>query len=468
MSEVRNTTEEAAYAWLTGPRASEPPAAAASPETGKVTPEQFEQVARDVLATLPDGPQLFVRSEARRVYANAVFAGACLESAPQTPAVAALQAIANARRSAMAQAMATLPESRAIADIPLPPHRFEPLSEQQAWLDTAAPLAIAQLPAPWQVVSESPQGLLLLRHPDHALAWATTDAHQQTIIRLHGIRGHEALTALLHHGFHLEDAQKQRLRDAAHLDASPQRAPDLETVLATGLVEGRSRSIVELRHPSHRMRLVEVETRSPHYRAGLVAFFLNDDGGVIGLRFIDGVDGYDMMCLADAIAPTLPGADGSRPEAELVVEANAQVERVAATAIPTIEAMIRGAEGIEAVRPRVGDAAKVFAPEFAAAAEARYLELWQQDTPKVKRAGGAVRLKMSVCPAGFFGSDNPLAAAFPEGYARVAPKLNPHAIWVGWSYDVEGRAAKYDGLVWVRNDAEGGRWVWFPAAWRVL
>jgi hypothetical protein len=470
MTEVRNPTESAARAWLAGqPRpASGSALAPGASETAKLTPEQFEQVAREVLATLPDGPQLFVRGEARRAYADAVFAGACLESADQTPAAEALQALANARRSAMARAMATLPESRATANIPLPPHRFEPLPAQQAWLDTAAPLPIAQLPAPWHVVSEVSQGQLLLRHPDHALAWATTDAQQHTIISLRAVTGHEALTALLNHGFQLEDPQKQRLRAAAQLGTRPPRAPDLEAVLAAGLADGRSRSIVELRHPSHRMRLVEVETRSPRYRAGLVAFFLNDDGGVIGLRFIDGADGYEMMGLADAAAPTLPGADGTPPEAELVTEANAQVERIAANAIPTIEAMIRGPDGVEAVRPKVGDAARVFAPEFAAEAEARYLALWQQDTPKLKRANGSITLKMSVCPAGFFGSENPLAAAFPEGYARMAPKLNPHAVWVGWSYDVDGRAAKYDGLVWVQDDAGGGRWVWFPAVWRVL
>ncbi len=494
MIEVRNLTEAAAYAWLSGhavlekrrPRPGVEVWACAWRDqlrelvfvenpAGKpaLTAEQFEQVGREVLATVPDGAQAFIRGEGKRVFEDALLASSCLINAgaeTETSPLAPLLASANARRTAMARAIPTLPEALPIDLIPMPQHGFVALPPEARWIASAAPLAVSDLPDPWQVVSRGADGRFLLRHPDHALAWATLSADSRQIVALAPISGRAALTALLTYGFRLEEVQKARLRAVARPrrsnpddPSSPLVLPGIDAVLAAGLGEGRSRAILEIRHPSHRMRLVEVETRDPRYKAALIAFFLEPDGAVLGLRTIEGVDGYEMMRLADSLAPALPGADGSRPVVDQIDDANAQIERIAAAVQPVIAAMLAGPEGIEAVRPRPGDAAHVFLPASAADAEARYLALWQQDPPRIKGRAEAVTLIIRVCPAGFFGSDNPLTSGFPPGYATVARSFRPEVAWVCWDMKGPDHSQSFDGLAWA-----GDRWVWFPSPHRVL
>lgn len=508
MIEVRNLTEAAAYAWLSGhavlekrrPRPGVEVWACAwrdqlrelvfieNPAAEPVlTPAEFEQVGREVLATLPDGPQVFIRGEGKRVFEDALLAAACFIAAgAEGGPLAPLLATANARRAAMAKAIPALPEALPMDAIPLPPHGFQPLPAEAAWIASAAPFAVDALPAPWQVVSRAADGRFLLRHPDHALAWATVEDEAASpegaggavpprgpggrrITALAPLTGRAALVALLTYGFRLEEVQKARLRAVARArPADPEHPsvlvrPDIHAVLTNGLGGGRSRAILEIRHSSHRMRLVEVETLDPRYKAALVAFFLDNSAAVLGLRVIEGVDGYEMMRLADFLAPALPGADGSRPEIEQIEAVNTEVERIAAAVEPVIAAMLAGPDGIEAVRPRPGDAAHVFMPAVAAEAEARYLALWSKDPPKIKGRAEAVTLVIRVCPAGFFGSDNPLATGFPEGYRTIGPKLRPEVTWVSWDMNSPGRTQSFDGLAWV-----DGRWVWFPSPHRVL
>lgn len=496
MIEVRNFAEAAAYAWLSGhaviekrrPRPGvevwecawrdqlrelvfvENPAAAPP-----LSPGQFEQVGREVLATLPDAPLGFVRGEAKRVFEDALLAGACLVAAgaelPGNP-LAPLLAQANARRSAVVRALSTLPEALPVDAIPLPPHGFVPGPAEAAWLATAAPFPVEHLPGPWQVVARGPDGRFLLRHPDHALAWATVaqSPEGRRIVALVPLSGRAALAALLAHGFRLEEVQKARLRAVARAGAadpddprSPVVLPRIDDVLRLGLGEGRARAILELRHPSHRLRLVEVETRDPRFKSALVAFFLDASDAVLGLRIIEGVDGYEMMRLADALAPALPGVDGSAPEAEHVAVANAEIERIAASVEPVIAAMLAGQAGIEAVRPRPGDAARVFVAAEAEAVERTYAALWERDPPRLRARASEVSLVIRVCPAGFFGTDNPLARGFPAGYARIAARLNPAVTWVCWDVNTPGHSQAFDGLAWV-----GDRWAWFPSPHKVL
>ena len=388
----------------------------------------------------------------------------------------------------MAKALPTLPESLPVEAMPVPAHGFEPGRSERRWLETAAPLPVGALPEPWQVVSRGADGRFLLRHPDHALAWATvvTNGEDRSITRLDCITGRDALTALVTYGFRLEEVQRaaaRRLSRAGRADpddpASPVVSPSIESVLGLGLGDGRFRAILELRPSTTRtMRLVEVETRDPRYRAALIAFFLEpgSDGidRVVGLRPIEAVDGYEMLRLADGFAPTLVGRDGSRPEVEQISYANAEIVRIAAEVEPVIAAIVAG-PGIAAVEPRPGDAARVFTAAIAARAEAAYAALWAADRPRIPGPAGEVRLTIRVCPAGLFGGDNPLASLFPAGYAAIASDLLPHCTWVAFGVVRPGRTRDFDGLVWVvepanpiTSDPPGGRWVWFPSPWRVL
>jgi hypothetical protein len=121
---------------------------------------------------------------------------------------------------------------------------------------------------------------------------------------------------------------------------------------------------------------------------------------------------------------------------------------------------------IAALRPRPGDAARVFAgsAEQIAAIEQRYLNLWSTDPPRVRAPTREVHLRIFVATAGMLAQPD-MTPPWPRSYASIADQLQPSRTWVAWAYAPTdgGRPSDYDGLVWVED-----HWAWFCAPWRVL
>jgi hypothetical protein len=135
-----------------------------------------------------------------------------------------------------------------------------------------------------------------------------------------------------------------------------------------------------------------------------------------------------------------------------------------------VEPVLRALHGdgrsamLAALRPRPGDALRVFAPALAVAAEAAFAARWPEagDLPV---PGPGSRLDIHVAPAGLLLDDNALSRHFPGGYQRLAPHLQPQRVWVAWKVIERGASAgiAYDGLVWIDD-----HWAWFPKPFRVL
>ncbi len=426
----------------------------------------FAQVGAELLSSVPATPLGFIRGEAKRCVGDLLLAAYALGEALRFGADATLQAArerADERRSAWIAALPSCPEARPRGEIPVPLHGFEPTPEVAAWFRRPVPFPIEEIPEEFGVVTRGTDGRFLARHPAHALAWLTVDESRQ-VTRIQPLTQRAALDAIIDEGFALLEVQRARLR------ACGQSGDPLESFLGDGLGDGRHRVILDFRGGGDRVRFVEVETRDPRFRGALLAIRLDDADRVLGFRVVEGLDGYEMMGVLDATAPHLPGPQGEPPLAQSSAKLENALQAIGVGVQPLLEALVdpaRAAEAIEGLRPRPGDAGRVFLGTDAelAAIDAGYAELWRRDPPRVRAPAAAVTIQILVATGGMLLPDAPMAKTFPPRWARIAERLRPERAWVAWAYLPVGggRGTDYDGLAWVDD-----RWVWFPAPYRVL
>ena len=426
----------------------------------------FAQVGAERLGSVPATPLGFMRGEARRCVTDLVLAafalGEALRWGHDEVLAGALQR-ANERRSVWIAALPLLPESRPVAQLPVPPHGFVPPPALVGWLSRPLPIPIEEIPEELSVVTRAEDGRFLARHPTHTLAWLTVNDARE-VVAIERLQGAGALSAMVDHGFTFLEVQKARLR------ACGQAGDTLVHLLAEGLGEGQSRAILDLRGGGDRVRFLELESRDPRFRGALLAVRLDEDERVLGFRLVEGLDGYEMMGLLDATAPHLPGPAGEPPLAVSAANLDAVLTEIGAGVRPLLEALVdpaRSADTIASLAPRPGDAAKAFLGTDAelAAVDDRYAGLWAGDPPRVRAPSAQVTLRIIVATGGMLLPDAPMAKVFPPTWARVAERLRPERAWIAWAYEpvAGGRGTDYDGLVWLDD-----RWVWFPAPWRVL
>jgi hypothetical protein len=183
--------------------------------------------------------------------------------------------------------------------------------------------------------------------------------------------------------------------------------------------------------------------------------------------------------LADAVAaheshPRRAIADAAlRTAAALGRQRTAQAESLAAIEIlrgqllPLLTALTQDTEGhlTAQLRPRPGDAERVFVPEVAKAAAEAYEKLWTTTPPRITRASSGSRITCHLAPAGMLAEPNLLSREFPGGWRAVASLLQPQRVWAAWKVIEPGKTAgmAYDGVVWVDD-----RWVWYPKPYRVM
>jgi hypothetical protein len=157
---------------------------------------------------------------------------------------------------------------------------------------------------------------------------------------------------------------------------------------------------------------------------------------------------------------------GNEDETAARDQALALAEALAVVVEPVLRALHGEGQGalLAALRPRPGDAARVFAPELAAIAETAFAARWPE-AGELPVPGPGSRLDIHAAPAGLLLDDNALSRHFPGGYRRLAPHLQPQRVWVAWKVLERGASAgiAYDGLVWIDD-----HWAWFPKPFRVL
>jgi hypothetical protein len=162
-----------------------------------------------------------------------------------------------------------------------------------------------------------------------------------------------------------------------------------------------------------------------------------------------------------------PVADESSPGESAPEQVLQALHLLQTEVAPLLEALSRVGtpEVLAAVKPRDGDYELVFAdPATAARARTIYQEEWTRHSRPQPLRPELSRLHVHAAPAGMFGFDNELSWHFPRGYRALAPKLNPHRVWVCWKYTRPNETSggmSYDGLVWCDD-----HWAWFPKPYR--
>ena len=372
----------------------------------------FAQVGAELMASVPASPLGFVRGEAKRCIADLLLAAYSFGEALRFGEDGALRVArdgADVRRKAWVVQLASLPESRSFANIPLPSHGFVPPPEIARWLARPLPFPISDIPDELNVVARAADGRFLARHAAHTLAWLSVSPGRE-VLAVQPLSGREALAALIAHGFSLLEVQKARLRAVGF----PGQA--VAAVLRDGFGEGRDRAILELHSPAEKVRFLEVETADPRTRGALLVLRLDESDRLLGMRVVEGLDGYEMMGLLDATAPHLPGPGGERPEAESAALLDTSLQVVGEQVRPILEALVdagRSREAVATLRPRTGDAAKVFAGNVTAI-ESHYAELWDKDPPRIRTAAAEVSLRIHVATAGSLKPGGTGEAAWPR------------------------------------------------------
>lgn len=423
--------------------------------------EAFAEVAYELLAAAPPVAHGFLRPEVRRVIEELTLALYAFDEAAKDLAHGDPTARAEAqdRRLVWTNALVSAPEPRPLDQLPLLPLAAPPVVAR--WIATAAPFPTRALPQGWAVVDRAEDGRFLLRHDGPVYAWATREA--DTITALAPLEGREALAAHVRIAGVLEEVQRARLR------ATLRPGVPLATALTRLLGPGESAAAtVVVAAPPASVRFYTLTLVDPSPRHAVLVVITDAADAVVGHRVIEGLDGWETHLGLVEAAAALPGEDGSRPERVARAEAEAHARRIAAEVEPLLTALLDPARAPalrDSLRPRPGDAARVFTPGDAARVEPLYARLWDRDPPRVRAPGPRVSLRIAVATAGMLAADDTVAATFPARWRTIAGALVPDRTWVAWSYVPEGggRAEEVDGLVWLDD-----RWVWFPAPWRVL
>ena len=148
-------------------------------------------------------------------------------------------------------------------------------------------------------------------------------------------------------------------------------------------------------------------------------------------------------------------------------QALAAIEVLRGQLEPLLRALAADRDGAtaRALRPRDGDAARVFPGLDADAVARAYRAVWDAEPAPPRPRAEQTELVCDLAPAGMLGHDNELSHRFPGGYRRIAPLLDPHRVWARWKFVRPGEPSgmAYDGLVWVDD-----HWAWFPKPYRVL
>lgn len=122
-----------------------------------------------------------------------------------------------------------------------------------------------------------------------------------------------------------------------------------------------------------------------------------------------------------------------------------------------------------ALRPRPGDASRLFVPSVVALVEDASQRLWRRPAAIAAKPEQTL-LIVDVSPAAALAENtaDPVANRFPGGMRQIANLLLPASIWVSWKYVRPGSTlgTSFTGLAYLDDD--GGRFAWYPKPWIML
>ncbi len=216
--------------------------------------------------------------------------------------------------------------------------------------------------------------------------------------------------------------------------------------------------IVQLRTgPDRWRRFFAITGTGTPVAVTVLAVDTDDRDGILGHALLEGGAAQAQL---DALAPLVATPETARQAAML--SAAALEESLAAQ----LHAGMADPEALAAsLRPRAGDAHKVFRADVADAIDAAQTESWTHGKVRIRVQSHQTDIRVNVAPAGMLAQDSPLVRPFPQAYRALSEYLEPSRVWATWVHHAPGVAQgmRYDGLVWVDD-----HWAWFPKPWRAL
>lgn len=258
-----------------------------------------------------------------------------------------------------------------------------------------------------------------------------------------------------------------------------------EPELATWTWNGHKPFIVYSFNPVARMRILDVSTAPPAFRAMIDArltligaqqllTFLSNVTPRIRLLGLWGIQETERI---DLIMEVKHLQDDSDPlVAEHAHKVAQHLEQIAQARIRGLASLqqltdssheliqkLGDSKFVQTLCPSVEDCTKLFDQELADPIAKGIAQLYTQSM-RVAPGERYTTIEATAATAGMLRWPNELSHQFPSGYRDIAGWMNPKRVWLTWVFkSTGGGTVRYDGLAWVED-----HWVWLPKVFRVV
>lgn len=204
-----------------------------------------------------------------------------------------------------------------------------------------------------------------------------------------------------------------------------------------------------------------VDEDSVRRRAAVLALVVDSSQRVLGSQVLQGPPGFDQMM---RVLERVSLEKSQDPQLQMLARRQAFSSEARLAVAPFLSTTKDRDELTKALRPRPGDAAKVFLAELGPAVEAAVDRLWESGV-RIGPDSGQTEVSARVAFKQDFDEDAPHTREFAQAYKALADYIQPNRPWVSWTYHEPGKekGTRYDGLVWIED-----HWAFFPKPWRLL
>jgi hypothetical protein len=308
----------------------------------------------------------------------------------------------------------------------------------------------------WRVVTDD-SDRRLLRHTDGALLMLRRGEGDE-VRDSHLLEGPDALMTWAVNGFVLTADTAGSLLENALVGSS---LNDAISALKANL-KGHMNVLASVDAGGDRvLHFLLVDEDSVRRRASILALVVSESKMLLGCQLLQGPPGFDqMMRVLERVSLEHSGDENLKRLAQR--EAVVNEARLALAPFLNVDRDHRAMT--DALRPRPGDAAKVFLPALSTAIEAALDRVWAKGIT-IRPAGGQTEVSAMAGLPEDFAEQAVHTRGFAQAYTPLADYLQPGRIWISWTFHASGeeKGSRFDSLVWIED-----HWAFFPKPWRLL
>jgi len=308
----------------------------------------------------------------------------------------------------------------------------------------------------WRVVTDDPNRRLL-RHTEGALLLLRRGEGSE-VLDSHLLEGPDALMTWAVNGFILTPETAGALLEGAQVGGT------LDQAIASlkAQLKGHMNVLASVDAGGGRvLHFLLIDEDSTRRRASVLALVVSPEKILMGTQLLQGPPGFDqMMRVLERVSLEHSGDENLKRLAQR--EAVVNEARLALAPFLNLERDHRAMT--DALRPRPGDAAKVFLPELSTAIDAALERIWEKGIV-IRPAGGQTEVSAMAGLPEDFSEQAHHTRGFAQAYTPLAAYLQPGRTWVSWTFHAPGeeKGRRFDALVWIDD-----HWAFFPKPWRLL